>query len=283
MIRPTPTSTARSSSRSLLLLPWKPIRLGVEARTQRDGQLAAGADVEAEPLLGDPAHAGHGQERLAGVVDVGAVERVLERPGTCAEVVLVDDVGRRTELSGELGGRHPATVEHARVGLGDVRGPQRRDQRVRVGRARSARTGRDGRPRRGGRPPRGRASHPLGRGDAEQVETAGEDDTGRVDEEQPGPVQVGGLLVTVRQHAARRRRTCGTSRPSPPGSAPAGAARAGRPPMLTTRGNSASARSRSPSRSCDSSAGSKSSPRGADPRSAPLRRIEQSRAWAYCT
>ncbi len=34
MIRPTPSSTARSSSRRLLLLPWKPIRsIGNPARS----------------------------------------------------------------------------------------------------------------------------------------------------------------------------------------------------------------------------------------------------------
>ena len=132
MIRPTPTSTARASSLSALVVAVEPDPARSEAGAQRHGQLAAGADVEVEPLLRDPAHAGHGHERLAGVVDVGAGERLLERPGTCAEVVLVDDVGRRTELTGELVGRHPGHLQHARAGLGDVRGPQRLDQHVRV-------------------------------------------------------------------------------------------------------------------------------------------------------
>ena len=51
----------------------------VEAGTQGDGELAAGADVEAQALLGDPPRDGRAEERLAGVVDVVVGERLAER------------------------------------------------------------------------------------------------------------------------------------------------------------------------------------------------------------
>ena len=45
--------------------------LGGHAGGERGGQLAAGADVEVEPFLVQPPHDGAGEERLAGVEDVG--------------------------------------------------------------------------------------------------------------------------------------------------------------------------------------------------------------------
>ena len=56
----------------------------VETGAQRDGQLAARADVEAEALLGDPARDRRCRGSLAGVVDVDAGEGVAERPGPAA-------------------------------------------------------------------------------------------------------------------------------------------------------------------------------------------------------
>src|SRR4051794_22261046 len=44
--------------------------------------------------------------------------------------------------------------------------------------------------------------HPLGGGDAEQPESVGENDPGRLDEQQSCPVQVAHLLVALREHAA---------------------------------------------------------------------------------
>ena len=49
--------------------------LGGHPGVERGGQLAAGADVEVEPLLVQPAHDGAGEERLAGVEDVGVAAR----------------------------------------------------------------------------------------------------------------------------------------------------------------------------------------------------------------
>ena len=56
--------------------------LGGEACLQRDGQLAAGAHVERQALLGDPAGDRRAEERLAGVVDVAVVERLPPAHGT---------------------------------------------------------------------------------------------------------------------------------------------------------------------------------------------------------
>ncbi len=56
MIAPTPAATARSISATDLLLPWNPMPRGFGARGERDGELAAGAHVDAEAGLGDPAH-----------------------------------------------------------------------------------------------------------------------------------------------------------------------------------------------------------------------------------
>ena len=65
-----------------------------EARARGHRQLAAGADVEREPVLGQPARHGRAEERLAGVEDLVAGEGVAEGAGPGAEVVLVEDVGR---------------------------------------------------------------------------------------------------------------------------------------------------------------------------------------------
>ena len=204
---------ARSSA-TVLLLPWKPIRAGSKPARSGDGQLAAGADVEAEPLLGDPARDRRAQERLAGVVDVVAGERVAEgaRPGP--EVGLVEDVRRGAVLGDQVGQRRP------RRPRSDAVAPCARscdhscgDQRVDVGGLRAARTGRGGRRRRAPSRPRGRASrsHPLGRGDAEQAEAVGEHDPGGVDEQQPRPVQVGAAPRRPSAAPGRCRRTGGTT------------------------------------------------------------------------
>ena len=83
MIRPTPAASARSSSSSLLLLPCSPIRARLDAGPQGDRQLATGADVDAEALLGYPAGHRGAEEGLPGVVDVPAGEggREVSGPG----------------------------------------------------------------------------------------------------------------------------------------------------------------------------------------------------------
>ena len=96
-----------------------------------------------------------------------------------------------------------------------------------------------------------------------------------LDEQQPGPVDrspaprrpSGSTRQRVVEPVEGRRR-------APRGSAPPGAARAARRRLATTRGNSASARSRSPSLSWESSAGSNVVGARDMPRSAALRSIE---------
>ena len=66
----------------------------IDSGPQGHGQLAPGADVDAEPLLGDPAGDRRAQEGLAGVVDVPAGEGRGEVPGPGAQVVLVHHVDR---------------------------------------------------------------------------------------------------------------------------------------------------------------------------------------------
>ncbi len=78
-----------------------------EAGPQRHSQLAAGADVEGQALLGHPPGDRGAQERLARVVDVAVgspfrPERVAPRPAAAAEVVLVQDVRGGAELRREV-------------------------------------------------------------------------------------------------------------------------------------------------------------------------------------
>lgn len=81
---------------------------------QRGGQLAAGADVEVEPLLVQPADDGAGEERLARVEDVGVgPEGVAPGAATGPEVGLVQEEGGGAELLGEAGDRQAADGQHA--------------------------------------------------------------------------------------------------------------------------------------------------------------------------
>ena len=87
--------------------------LGREARGQRQAQLAAAADVEVQAVLGHPAGDLPAEERLRGVVHVGAVEGGREVRGAAAEVVLVEDEQRRAVGAGQLGDRPAAQVQLA--------------------------------------------------------------------------------------------------------------------------------------------------------------------------
>ena len=127
-IAPTPTSTARSISARLLLLPWKPEARGVDAGGERDGELAAAAHVDVEAGVGHPARDLGAQERLAGVVDLRArADRARTRRRTrlgCSAareqgVGLVDDVQRGAELARERGRRRrPPMVRSHRMPRG---------------------------------------------------------------------------------------------------------------------------------------------------------------------
>ena len=154
------------------------------------------------PSSRDPARDLGAEERLAGVVDVGAAAEVGEglvegrrnaaRPST--EVVLVDDVGRRAELRGEVADVDAADRQRAVGAASTSTAHSGRHQRVDV--LRRAQPGRAAvAARRAGRRPRARALHPLRGADAEQAQAVGQHHAGGVVEPQPGAVQVGDLLV----------------------------------------------------------------------------------------
>lgn len=98
--------------------------VGRHPRGQRNGQFPAGAHVEVEPLLVQPAHHGAGQERLARVEDVGVRAEGLA-PGTAAgpEVGLVQDVGGGAELLRETADVQSADGGDALGVPGDGTGP----------------------------------------------------------------------------------------------------------------------------------------------------------------
>lgn len=108
--------------------------LGGHPGVQRGGQLAAGADVEVQPLLLEPAHHGTREEGLVGVEDVGVRSEGV-RPGAAAgpEVGLVQEVRRGAELLGQAGDFDPADGERAVRVTGDGAGPDLRVQLVEVG------------------------------------------------------------------------------------------------------------------------------------------------------
>ena len=103
--------------------------LRVDARRDRVHELAGPGDVAAQPLLGHRAQAGGTGEGLGGedgegvVPPRGQLVAVLARPG--AQRRLVDHVGRRAELGGEVAQAAAADHEvaaavHARTGREEV-------------------------------------------------------------------------------------------------------------------------------------------------------------------
>ncbi len=125
-----------------LVVAVQPDRGRVEPRPQGDGELGAGAGVEPQALLRHPARHLGAQERLAGVVDVGAAAQVRERrvegrreiPRAGTEVVLVEHVDRRAVVAGDLPDVEPGDGQRPVRSPLDPRGPQVRHQPVRVGR-----------------------------------------------------------------------------------------------------------------------------------------------------
>ena len=73
-----------------------------EAGAHRDGELAAGADVEPEPLLLDPACDRGAEERLRGVEDLRAAERLAVVAAPAPQVRLVHEEGRAAVLGDEI-------------------------------------------------------------------------------------------------------------------------------------------------------------------------------------
>ena len=105
------------------------------AGLQRDLELAAGAHVDAEALLADPAQHGAAAERLRGVEHPGVrAERVTEVPAPPPEVLLVAHEHRRAELRGELA-RVQAAEHQGAAGAARGARPDRRVEGVDVGRA----------------------------------------------------------------------------------------------------------------------------------------------------
>jgi hypothetical protein len=87
---------------------------GVDARRQRMHQLAGAGDVAAQALLGDGPQDRRARERLGGEDDQrfapARAQRVAVLAGALAQRGLVDHVGRRAELGGEVA--QPAAADH---------------------------------------------------------------------------------------------------------------------------------------------------------------------------
>ena len=207
MIRPTPGTTARRSSRERLVVAVEADPGRVEAGALGDGELAAGADVEAEALLGDPA----GDRRCRGTPcrrsrrpsrqSAKASRKARARPRKSASsrtyagvLTLGDQVGDRA-LRRRGARRRPCgrSSDH-RCGTRALGSSGSRSQ---AGPAEGPVGVRPARRVRGGH-----RLHPLRGGDAEQAEAVGEDGAGGDDQHQPGLVDRPDRLVALRQHPA---------------------------------------------------------------------------------
>ncbi len=108
--------------------------VGGHTGVEGGGQLPAGAHVQIQPFLLEPAHDGTREEGLAGVEDVGVGPEGVG-PGAAAgpEVALVEEVGGGAELLGEPGDGDPADGEGAVRVTGDGARPDLLVQDVEVG------------------------------------------------------------------------------------------------------------------------------------------------------
>jgi hypothetical protein len=109
-----------------LVVAVEPDPLGREAGRQRHRQLAAGAHVEVQALLGDDPHDRLAQERLAGVIHVGAGEGRGELAAPRPHVVLVQDVDRRAEPVGHVADAQARDRQDAGLVAGHRARPQLR-------------------------------------------------------------------------------------------------------------------------------------------------------------
>ena len=211
-IRPTPASTARRSSAHGLVVAVEADPGRVDAGAQRDGQLAGRADVEAQPLLGDPAGDRGAEERLAGVVDVVALERLRKaraRPRKSAssrtyagEPCSATRSRRSTPPTSRAPSSFLRAVDDHSCGTRVLTSSGSRSQdgpRAPSACAQPASWART-------------ASHPLGGGDPEQVAGRWRDGLGGVDA--AAAARRGSVPAPRRPSAApgRRRRTCGSCR-----------------------------------------------------------------------
>ncbi len=89
----------------------------IEARGQRDRELARRRDVAAEPLLGEDAQDGRAGQRLRGEMHLAVGVAVTEGGDVLARRVaqplLVEHERRRAELGGDVGQRAPADGQAA--------------------------------------------------------------------------------------------------------------------------------------------------------------------------
>ena len=100
---------------------------------ERHRQLAAGAHVHPEPLVGHPAQHRPRAERLGRVGDVRVrAERLRVLAGPAADVRLVGDQHRGAEPGGQIAHVDAAERQHPALPLGAAR-PDRRVERVKVG------------------------------------------------------------------------------------------------------------------------------------------------------
>ena len=121
--RPTPCSTASSSSSSVLALPCRTSLRRVGARLERGEDLAAAGDVEVQTLLDHDPLNGRARERLRRERDVGTRPAAAERgevvAGPLTQGVLGDDDGRGAELGRPRrrgGSRRPRGCRRRRAG-----------------------------------------------------------------------------------------------------------------------------------------------------------------------
>ena len=117
-----------------LVVAVQPDPLGRHVGGQRGRQLTAGAHVERQPFALDDADDRLAQERLAGVVDVGAGEPVPELPAPRTDVGLVQHVRRGAELAREVVDAYAADGQHAVRAARDVTRPEVGHERVDIGR-----------------------------------------------------------------------------------------------------------------------------------------------------
>ena len=99
--RPDPCGDGLAQLGDRLVVAVHADPLGREPGGKRDGELAAGAHVQAQALLGDPAGDRGAEERLAGVVDVFRMRPRSGRvgPGAPPQIRLVEQDHRRAVLA----------------------------------------------------------------------------------------------------------------------------------------------------------------------------------------
>ena len=124
-----PALTAAVSSARRFVVAVQRDPLGREVSVQCDRELAAGADVQRQAFLVDPACYFAGQEGLSGIVHVGAAaERRRDLAAPRPEVVLIDHEQRGAVFLGERRQRHTGNADDSVVATNRVARPDIRGQ-----------------------------------------------------------------------------------------------------------------------------------------------------------